>query len=61
MYASIVELHFINCYPVWVNCGGAYFNKLKSPKNPYDVSALLLIGSLRWLTMKKRSIVNLKM
>ena len=61
LYRSLVEPYFRYCCPVWRYCGAA-LDKLQClqhraarivTNSPYDASALPLIGSLGWLTIRE--------
>ena len=62
LYRSLVEPYFRYCCPVWGSCGATALDKLQKLQNraarivtnsPYDASALPLIGSLGWLTIRE--------
>ena len=62
LYRGLVEPYFRYCCPVWGSCGATALDKLQKLQNraarivtnsPYDASALHLIGSLGWLTIKE--------
>ena len=61
LYRGLVEPYFRYCCPVWGSCGATALDMLQKLQNraarivtnsPYDASALPLIGSLGWLTIK---------
>ena len=62
LYRSLIEPYLRYCCPVWESCGASPLDKLQKLQNraarivtnsPYDASALPLIGSLGWLTIKE--------
>ena len=62
LYRSLIEPYFRYCCPVWGSCGASALDKLQKLQNraarivtnsPYDASALPLIGSLGWLTIRE--------
>ena len=62
LYRSLIEPYFRYCCPVWGSCGASVLDKLQKLQNraarivtnsPYDASALPLIGSLGWLTIRE--------
>ena len=62
LYRSLVEPYFRYCCPVWGSCSASALDKLQKLQNraarivtnsPYDASALPLIGSLGWLTIRE--------
>ena len=62
LYRSLIEPYFRYCCPVWGSCSASALDKLQKLQNraarivtnsPYDASALPLIGSLGWLTIRE--------
>ena len=62
LYRSLVEPYFRYCCPVWGSCSASALDKLQKLQNraarivtnsPYDTSALPLIKSLGWLTIRE--------
>ena len=62
LYRGLVEPYFRYCCPVWGSCGASALDKLQKLQNraarivtnsPYDASALPLIGSLGWQTIRE--------
>ena len=62
LYRSLVEPYFRYCCPIWGSLGTSTLDKLQNLQNrasrmvtnsPYDASALPLIGSLGWLTIRE--------
>ena len=62
LYRSLFEPYFRYCCPVWGSCGASALDKLQKLQNRatrivinslYDASALPLIGSLGWLTIRE--------
>ena len=62
LYISLAEPYFRYCCPIWGSCGASALDKLQKLQNrgarivtnsPYDASALPLIGSFGWQTIRE--------